>query len=222
MTQRSLFARLWYAMLWYPCWAVTKLAFRFRWSGAENVPADGPVLIASNHQSHLDPALIGIACPRQLRFLARHTLFFWPLGWLIRSLGAVPIDRTSGRGGIKATLKLLKEGEPVLVFPEGTRTRDGALQPLHAGFCALARRSKATIVPAALDGAYAAMPRGNRMPRPRPITLKFGRPITAGEYEDLSDEQLVELVNARIREELRLTTEDTENTDRANMYRDLV
>ena len=216
MIKRSIPARMWYALCWYPCWAVAKLLFRFRWSGAENVPSDGPVLIASNHQSHLDPVLVGIACPRQLRFLARHTLFFWPLAWLIRSLGAVPIDRASGRGGIKATLKLLKEGAPVLVFPEGTRTPDGALQPLHAGFCALARRSGATIVPAALDGAYAAMPRGSRLPRPRPITLRFGRPIAANEYEALGDEQLVELIIARMRAELGIATEATEDTERRN------
>ena len=128
MTKRSLVGRCWYAVLWCPCWALAALAFGFRASGREHVPPTGPVLLVSNHQSHLDPVLVGVASPRQLRSLARHSLFFWPLSWLIRSLGAVPIDRErGGLGGIKATLTLLGAGEAVLIFPEGTRTRDGRL-----------------------------------------------------------------------------------------------
>jgi 1-acyl-sn-glycerol-3-phosphate acyltransferase len=199
MSERSLAARLWYDVLWCPCWAIAVLAFRFRSAGREHVPAAGPVLLVANHQSHLDPVLVGIACPRQMRFLARHSLFFWPLGWLIRSLGAVPIDRErGGLGGIKATLQLLKGGQPVLVFPEGTRTRDGRLQPLLPGFCALARRGDATIVPVAIAGAYAAMPRGTALPRPRPIRLTFCPAIRPAEQKLLSDEELAQLVSQRI------------------------
>jgi 1-acyl-sn-glycerol-3-phosphate acyltransferase len=199
MTSRSALARLWYGVLWCPCWAIAVLAFRFRSMGREHVPATGPVLLVSNHQSHLDPVLVGIACPRQMRFLARHTLFFWPLSWLIRSLGAVPIDRErGGLGGIKATLKLLHEGEAVLAFPEGTRTKDGHLQPLMPGFCALARRSGATVVPVAIDGAFAAMPRGSRFPHPSPIRLSFCPAISTTEQQQLDDGQLCSLVVARI------------------------
>ena len=191
--------RIWYTLVWCCCWTICKLMFRFRWSGQENVPADGPVLVVSNHQSHLDPVLVAIGCPRQMKFLAKQGLFFWPLAWLIRSLGAVPIDRSGGGlSGFKATLRLLKEGQPVLVFPEGTRSPDGRLQPLLPGFCALARRSGATLVPAALSGAYAAMPRGCRLPRPRPITLRFGAPIPSQQYGPLSDAQLTELVRLKL------------------------
>lgn len=199
MSERSLTARLWYGVLWCPCWAIAALAFRFRATGREHVPTAGPVLLVSNHQSHLDPVLIGVACPRQMRFLARHSLFFWPLGWLIHSLGAVPIDRErGGLGGIKATLQLLKAGEAVLVFPEGTRSRDGRLQPLMPGFCALARRGGATVVPVAIEGAFAAMPRGSRFPRPRPIRLAFCPAIRPEEQKRLSDEELARLVSQRI------------------------
>jgi 1-acyl-sn-glycerol-3-phosphate acyltransferase len=160
---------------------------------------EGPVLLVSNHQSHLDPVLVGIACPRQMRFLARHTLFFWPLSWLIRSLGAVPIDRErGGLSGIKTTLKLLHAGEVVLVFPEGTRTQDGRLQPLQPGFCALARRSHTTVVPVAIDGAFAAMPRGRSVPRARPIRLTFCPAIALDEQSSLSDEELAQRVAVRI------------------------
>jgi 1-acyl-sn-glycerol-3-phosphate acyltransferase len=199
MMGRRWASRCWYGLIWCPCWAFSKLWFRFQCQGRNHVPATGPVLLVSNHQSHLDPVLLGVACPRQLRALARHTLFFWPLGWLIRSLGAVPIDRGgSGIAGIKAILKLLRDGDVVLVFPEGTRTRNGKLQPLQGGFAAIARRSGATIVPTAIEGAFAAMPRGTSVPRLRPIASKFGLPISVAEISQLSDEELVQLVQMRI------------------------
>jgi 1-acyl-sn-glycerol-3-phosphate acyltransferase len=153
----------------------------------------------ANHQSHLDPVLVGLACPRQLKYLARHDLFFWPFSWWIRALGAVPIDRKRGAlGGIKTTLKLLEEREAVLVFPEGSRTPDGRLHALLAGFCLLARRSGATVVPLAIRGAYDSMPRGRLFPRPCSIVLAFAPPIDRSEYQHLSDEQLTRLVESRI------------------------
>src|SRR5687767_8549277 len=75
----SVIARLWYAVLWCPCWVISQIWFHYRYVGRSHVPKTGPVLLVSNHQSHLDPVLVGIACPRQLKFLARHDLFFWPL-----------------------------------------------------------------------------------------------------------------------------------------------
>jgi 1-acyl-sn-glycerol-3-phosphate acyltransferase len=198
----SLFAaRLWYALLWCPCWAISQVWFRFRYSGRGHVPLTGPVLLVANHQSHLDPVLVGIACPRRLKYLARHDLFFWPFSWWIRALGAVPIDRQRGVvGGIKTTLKLLNDRESVLVFPEGSRTPDGRLHPMRPGFCLLARRSGATIVPVAIDGAFAAMPRGSMFPAAEPIRLAFAVPIMHEQAAQLSDDQLVMLVERSIRD----------------------
>ncbi len=196
-------SQLWYSLLWCLCWVVSQAWFRFRYAGRARVPATGPVLLVTNHQSHLDPVLVGIACPRQMGALARHDLFIGPLGWLIRSLGAVPIDRRRGGvAGFKATLEMLRRGKTMLVFPEGTRTTDGRLQPFHSGFCVLARRSGATIVPVALDGAYAAMPRGSIFPRPVPVRLQFCRPLTSQEMAALTDDQVAELVAQRIRDAL--------------------
>jgi 1-acyl-sn-glycerol-3-phosphate acyltransferase len=198
---------LWYATLWCPCWAISQVWFRFRYKGRTNVPKNGPVLLVANHQSHLDPVLVGLACPRRLKYLARHDLFFWPFSWWIRALGAVPIDRSrSSFGGLKTTLKLLHQNEAVLVFPEGSRTYDGQLQKMHSGFCLLARRSGATIVPVAIDGAFGSMPRGSTLPRPRPISLTFAPPIVWESYRDLSDADLTQLVTSRISDALRVTT----------------
>jgi 1-acyl-sn-glycerol-3-phosphate acyltransferase len=198
-------ARFWYATLWCACWAISFAWFRFRYTGTSHVPKSGPVLLVANHQSHLDPVLVGIACPRQLKYLARHNLFFWPFSWWIRALGAVPIDRKRGAlGGIKTTLKLLHEREAVLVFPEGTRTHDGELNALLSGFCLLARRSGATVVPVAIRGAYDSMPRGSVFPRPCPIALCFAAPIPRSEYQHLSDERLIRLVQSQIQGMLTL------------------
>jgi 1-acyl-sn-glycerol-3-phosphate acyltransferase len=195
---KSALARWWYALCRLVLWAVCKALFRFEYSGHGNVPATGPLLVVSNHQSHLDPVLIGVACPRQVGALARASLFVGPFGWLIRSFGAVPVEQGSATGGIRALLGMLRAGEAAIVFPEGTRTHDGHLQPFQSGFCAIARRGGATIVPTTIDGAFAALPRGVALPRPRPISLSFQEPITPDQIARLSDEELVALTTARI------------------------
>ncbi|HEX4415042.1 MAG TPA: lysophospholipid acyltransferase family protein [Lacipirellulaceae bacterium] len=194
---------LWYAALWCACYAFGQLFFRFKFSGKQHVPPTGPVLLVSNHQSNLDPVLVGVACPRELKYMARKGLFFFPLGLWIRALGAVPIDQEgSALAGIRVTLDLLKQNNALLVFPEGSRSPDGKLHKIMPGFCLLARRSKATIVPLALEGAFAALPRGKILVNPHPIALKFGGAIPPAEYSKLSDAQLTELVAKRIAEQL--------------------
>jgi 1-acyl-sn-glycerol-3-phosphate acyltransferase len=202
---KSAAARFWYWLCQWVCWTVCKVLFRYRYSGRENVPMTGPLLVVSNHQSHLDPVLIGIASPRQVGALARASLFKGPFAWLIRSFGAVPVERGSATAGIRALLGMLKANEAAIVFPEGTRTEDGQLRPFQAGFCAIARRSGAAIAPTTIQGAFAALPRGAKFPRMKPITLTFQPPILPDEIARLSDDELLALTLARIAPEKSAT-----------------
>ncbi|WP_425614295.1 lysophospholipid acyltransferase family protein [Anatilimnocola sp. NA78] len=176
--------------------------YRVRWQGAQNFPKEGGALICSNHQSYFDPVLVGLSCDRRMNYLARDTLFKSRiLAPLIRFLDAIPIDREGGGlAGLKETLRRLKAGEQVLIFPEGTRSEDGEVLPLKPGFCSLARRSKVPLVPVGLDGAYQSWPRSARFPRLGRIAVVIGEPLLPQFIASLTDEQVVSELEARIKE----------------------
>ncbi len=203
MYQRSFPKFVWYRLTQWAFGLPARGWFRLQCHGLANVPATGPVLLVSNHQSHLDPVLIGCFVHRPLGYLARATLFKGFMGPLIRAYDAIPIDREGmGLGGIRATLKRIKQGDAVLLFPEGTRTKNGELQPLMPGFLALARRGKATVVPIAISGAFEAMPRGRLLPRPVRIALVGGEPISPEAAAELDDEAFLAEVAKRLTEGL--------------------
>ena len=174
--------------------------YRIRVHGLENYPLTDGALICANHQSNLDPIVMGVSCPRPVNYLAKESLFHWgPMGWFLRWNDAIPIDRSgAGIGGMKETLRRLKRGESVVIFPEGSRSIDGELQPLKQGFCSLARRTSASLVPVAIDGTYDAMPPKCKTPRLGRIHLVFGPAIEPEEYQDLDDDRLTELLQQRI------------------------
>jgi 1-acyl-sn-glycerol-3-phosphate acyltransferase len=201
MAQRSLGNRLWYEFLHATCRLGTVILFCTRVTGRQHLPKTGGALMLSNHQSHFDPMLVGSASDRRLNYLARQTLFrFPPLRWLINSVDAIPIDREgTGLGGLKETLKRLKRAELVLIFPEGTRTRDGEVASLKPGFVALARRAGVPLLPVGIDGAFQAWPRWRRLPGRAVIHIVFGPPIFPDEISRLEDDALVAEVESRIR-----------------------
>ncbi len=176
------------------------IIFRLRIEGRQNIPAGG-ALVCGNHQSHLDPILIGLACTEPITFLARSSLFKGAFAWLIQYMGAIPINREGlGLGGIKRTMERLKIGEKVLIFPEGTRSKDGRLQPLKPGFTVIAKRSKVPLLPIAIEGAFHAWPRKQLLPKPRTIQLVVGRPITVEELETMDDGQIMAMLQERLKE----------------------
>jgi 1-acyl-sn-glycerol-3-phosphate acyltransferase len=147
-----------------------------------NVPdlrGRGGLLLASNHQSFFDPVLVGMALPEPICYLARSGLFETPgFGALIRALGAHPIAR--GRAdarALKTVLRLLAEGEAVLMFPEGTRTRDGSLGRFKPGVAAIAIRAGVPVLPVCVAGVYRCWPRTRALPRPGRTAVAYGEPV---------------------------------------------
>lgn len=157
------------------------LVFQLRVFNARNVPRQGAMILAVNHQSYLDPLFVGASVNRVISFMARSTLFRNRLfGALVRLLRAYPVERDSADvASIRHTMALLEAGKAVLVFPEGTRTRDGQLGPMKRGIGVLARRSGAVVVPTFVDGAFKAWPRTARLPVPAHVSVSFGKPLLA-------------------------------------------
>lgn len=152
-----------------------------RWRGVGNVPSCGPAILASNHQSYLDPVLIGLCVQRHVVFLAWRYFYDRPVvGRLMRLCGAVPVDVDApGPAALRAALATLERGQVVAIFPEGGRTKDGLLCEPHTGVAALALRTGAPIVPVTIRGAFRAWPPGRMLPVPAPVAVHFGEPIAA-------------------------------------------
>ena len=178
------------------------LLFKYHCIGRHYLPRSGGAIICANHQSHLDPPLVGMAPSRHCIYLARKTLFNNPLfGFIIANLDAIPLNRDGmGIEGIKATLRKLRAGEAVVMFPEGTRTKTGKLQPLKSGFITLARRSKVRLVPCGFVGAYQCLPKGGKLPQFERIRCVYGPPISAEQVAEMDDEALIDLLTERMQE----------------------
>jgi 1-acyl-sn-glycerol-3-phosphate acyltransferase len=164
---------------WILCQAIFGTYFHWRVYEADRVPETGPAILAANHASLLDPPLVGAALKRDICYLARENLFRNPLiGAVLRSWNVVPVDRDGGGAtGLRAIMDRLNAGNAVILFPEGTRTLDGALQPARSGIGLLAIKSTAPVVPIRLFGTFEAYGRKMRLPRPRSVAVKFGRPM---------------------------------------------
>ncbi len=168
-----------YRITWTFYRALFATYFRWRVLHPERVPMSGPVILASNHASFLDPPLVGSGVKRALNYLARDTLFRYPgVGALLRSVQAVPVDRDgAGASGLKAILERLLAGGAIVLFPEGTRTRDGRLQPARSGIGLIVIKSNAPVVPVRIWGTFEACGRHVRFPRPHRVAIKYGPPL---------------------------------------------
>jgi 1-acyl-sn-glycerol-3-phosphate acyltransferase len=157
--------------------ALYRVYFRLRISDAAHVPPGGPVILASNHASFVDPTIVGVGVTRMCNYLARANLFRNPIfGWWLREVGVVPLDRDGGSAaGLKTILGRLRLGSAILLFPEGTRSPDGRLQPARSGIGLMVLKSGAPVVPVRVEGSFAAWGRHHLVPRPHRITVRFGQ-----------------------------------------------
>jgi len=171
--------------------------FRMARTGREHIPAEGPLILAANHRSFLDPFVIGMMTRRPLHFVAKRELFTHRLtAWFLNSLGAFPIERGNGDEGAMATARaILENGGAVLIFPEGTRIRPGGLGRPRRGVGRLALETGAPVVPIAIHGTEDVR-RGWRI-RPRRVSVRAGRALTFPHVETPSP-ALAGAVTARI------------------------
>jgi 1-acyl-sn-glycerol-3-phosphate acyltransferase len=156
-----------------------KLYFRLSGEGLDNIPISGPALLVSNHASYIDPFLDGGMLSRPIHFMARSDLWNVKfLAWWIPRVGGIPIRRAGiDRKAIQVTLDYLKKGEIILIYPEGTRSIDGKLQPGMPGVGMIAHMAKVPIVPIYISGSYTAYPRNAKFSKPKKIKVFYGPPL---------------------------------------------
>lgn len=168
-----------YWLTWVIVSALRVFFFPLKVYGQKNIPKKGTFIFASNHRSHLDPVLIPICCTRRISFLAKDSLFkniF--LGWYLKQLEAFPIRReASDVGAIKEVMRRLKSNFPVLMFPEGTRVREGEKSEVQAGVGFIAAKSGLPVVPVYIRGTDKVFPPGSRKVNRCPVSVRFGEPI---------------------------------------------
>lgn len=147
--------------------------------GVENVPTSGGVLLVCNHGSYLDPMVNSVLLPRPMSYLAQSGLFKNPVfGWIIRQCGAFPVQQGKGDvGAVKETIRHLKEGRMLNIFPEGSRTLTGKPQAVQPGVALVIKRAHVPVVPCVISGAWASWPPGQLMPRRGQVRVLYGPPL---------------------------------------------
>ena len=198
-------AKFVYRCSYYLVKGLCKVFFRLRVEGLENIPRTGPALIASNHVSHLDPPIIGVAARRVVFHMAkRELLTVGPLRWFMTTIKSIIVDRGRGTQALLEATDYLKRGQAVVIFPEGTRSRNGQLAKGHSGAVVLALRSGCPVVPAAIIGSEKAMTKGSKMIKPVPVTVRFGVPYSIAAVSDPENipRETVERERFRLMEEI--------------------
>ena len=177
----------------------TTVWFDLKVYGTENVPQTGGVLLVSNHQSFLDPPLIGVQLRRKASYLAKSGLFENPVfGWIIRNCNAFPVRQGEGDvGAVKETIRRLREGHMLTVFPEGGRSEDGELQPILNGAALVVRKAQVPIVPIAIEGSFKAWPKHRKICQRSPVRVLIGKPAIV---HDMKAKEITEFIDREIRE----------------------
>ena len=178
---------------------LTTLLFDLKVYGLRHVPAHGGVLIASNHQGNLDPVVLGVRMLRPLSYFAKSELFEVNAlcDWLLRSVGGIPVRLGSGDvRAVKETIRRLKAGHVLNIYPEGARSEDGEIGPLEKGVALVVRRANVPVVPAVIVGSFEAWPKHRRFPRCWPIHVRYGPPMHLEEFES---DQILTIIDRTLR-----------------------
>lgn len=194
---------LWYQLGKLVCRIIFYPPYRVRTFGKENIPANGPVLMLSNHQSFLDPILCQIPLKRPLYCIARESLYTSNklFGLLLLSVLTIPIKR--GEADLSAMRKVmdkLKQGWGVCLYPEGERTYDGKISDIKPGFGLLSRRTGAKIIPVVIDGAFECWPRQKKFPSIGKVVVDYGEPIGAEKVKELGDREFADFLTEKMRQ----------------------
>jgi 1-acyl-sn-glycerol-3-phosphate acyltransferase len=186
-------------------WAAARALLRIRFEGVERVPRTGPVVITPNHVSFMDPILVTIPIRRALHYMALEPFFrVRGLGTLMRWARAFPVqDGEPDNVAVRRALRLLRQGEPLVIFPEGGRSPDGRLQPFRPGAFRLALAAGATVVPVTIAGAFEAWPAQRRLPRPGRVAITYHAPLDGSVLPAAVDRKArPELLMAVVRERI--------------------
>ncbi|MGH7179155.1 MAG: lysophospholipid acyltransferase family protein [Tepidisphaeraceae bacterium] len=177
---------------------LTTLCFDLKVRGVEHVPRRGGALLLANHQSYLDPIVVPVRLYRPVSFFAKSALFEHGfLGWLLRNLHGIPVKLGAGDvGAVKETIRRLREGHLLNLYPEGARSADGEIAEIQTGAALIIKRAGVPIIPAVIDGSYVAWPRTHRIFRARPIRVVFGPPL---DVEGLDAREITELIGTTLR-----------------------
>jgi 1-acyl-sn-glycerol-3-phosphate acyltransferase len=171
--------RIFYRFMWTLIQVIARLYFRLRVEGAEHVPTTGPFILSPIHRSNLDTPVVSAVTRRRVRYMGKESLWKGKAGaWFLTTLGGFPVQRGSAdREALRACQVVLERGEPLVLFPEGTRQFGPKVRPLFHGAAYLACRTQVPIVPVGIGGSEAAMPKGSKMVWPRKMTLVVGPPL---------------------------------------------
>ena len=168
-------------------------------AGGISVPSHGGVLIVCNHQGNLDPVVLGVRMVRPLSYLAKSDLFEVNVlsDWLLRSLGGIPVHLGRGDvGAVKETIRRLRDGHVLNLYPEGARSEDGEIGPMEKGVALVIRRAKVPVVPAVIVGSFEAWPKHRRFPRFGPVQVRYGPPM---HLEGLEPDQILSVIGRTLR-----------------------
>ncbi len=171
--------------------------------GNENIPAQGGVLLVSNHASLLDPIIIGAAVSRELHYLGEDTYFHIPgIGWLLTQLNGIPIKREKpGWQSLKRVISCLKMGNALLLFPEGTRSTDGTLGTVKDGASFIIHHSNVPTIPVFLKDTGRFMPRGSKLICPGKLSVTFGAPLDFSVLKGIDERhELYQHISQQIRQ----------------------